>query len=82
MTSIPWSAEAPHDRTLTLRPLDHKTYPNAVLMLPSSLHKISDLSMTAKLLIGFHDAFRLRQGQAMLRTFEQPVYTVVDGRTD
>ena len=38
--------------------------------------------MTAKLLIGFHDAFRLRQWQAMLRTFEQPVYTVVDGRTD
>ena len=81
MTSNPRSAEAPHDRTLTLRPLDNQTYPNAILMLPSSLHKISDLSMTAELLIGFHDAFRLRQGQAVLGPFEQPVYTVVDGRT-
>lgn len=51
-------------------------------MLPSSLHEHSDLRMTAELLVGLHDAFRLGQGQAMLGPLEQPVHTVVDGRAD
>lgn len=78
-TSLPpRSTQRPPRHSLTHRPFNNKTHPNTILMPPPPLHKVPNLSMVAELLVGLHDAFRLREGKALLRALEQPVDAVVD----
>lgn len=62
ITKIPSPIHCPCQRTLTLRPFDDEAYSNAFLMLSPPLHEFPDFNMIAELLVGFHNAFRLRQG--------------------
>ena len=70
MTLPPRSTQRPHHHPLTHRPLNNKAHPNTILMPPPPLHKSPNLNMIAELLVGLHDAFRLREGKDLLRALK------------
>jgi hypothetical protein len=77
-TSSPRFTQRPPHDPLTHRPFNDKAHPSTILMPPPPLHEPPNLNVITELLVGLHDAFRLREGKALLRALEQPVDAVVD----